>query len=81
MNLLKHFEDVTRVRRLKMVFYVLLVVTVVADIPIHREHAAFVWEMIPGFSALYGFLSCVLLIVVSKTLGHQWLMKKEDYYD
>ena len=37
---------------------------------------------LPGWSAVYGFGSCVLLIFVSKFLGHQGgLMRREDYYD
>jgi hypothetical protein len=37
--------------------------------------------MLPGFGSLYGLISCVLIIVVSKLLGKLWLMRREDYYD
>lgn len=39
------------------------------------------WSHIPGFFSLFGFLGCVLLIVVVKWLGRHWLERKEDYYD
>ncbi len=39
------------------------------------------WDRIPAFYALFGFVGCVLIIVVSKALGKAALQKKEDYYD
>jgi hypothetical protein len=45
-----------------------------------QSHAAFVWQELPVFSALYGFAGCILIIVVSKALGHHWIQKEEDYY-
>ena len=69
----------TRRRRL---FYLVLVLIVIADFLVFREHAEYLWDRLPGWSALYGFGSCVLLIFVSKFLGHQGgLMRREDYYD
>jgi hypothetical protein len=44
-------------------------------------HADFVWQEIPGFSAIYGFFGCIAIIVVSKALGQHWLQKEEGYYD
>ncbi len=41
----------------------------------------FFWENLPFFSALYGFIGCILIIFGSKALGHYWLQKKEDYYE
>lgn len=38
-------------------------------------------ETIPVFWTLFGFLGCVLLVVVSKTIGHSFVSKEEDYYD
>lgn len=39
------------------------------------------WDAIPAFYAIFGFMGCVLIIVVSKALGKAALQKKEDYYD
>ncbi len=39
------------------------------------------WDVIPGFYVIYGFVGCVLIIVVSKALGKGALQKREDYYD
>ena len=67
--------------RLKKLLYITLAVIVAADSLVPREHAVFFWDAIPGWSAIYGFISCVIIIVVSKFLGHRGLMKKENYYD
>jgi len=39
------------------------------------------WDSIPAFYAIYGFVGCVLIIVISKALGKGALQKPEDYYD
>jgi len=63
-------------------FSIALILTVAADFLVTREHGEFFWETLPGWGAFYGFLSCVLIIVVSKFLGHQCrLMRREDHYD
>ncbi len=66
------------------ILYVCLAVSIVAGLLLHsheQAHAAFVWQEIPVFSAIYGFIGCILIIVVSKALGHHWLQKEEDYYE
>lgn len=76
-----YLGDPQNAGRLKKLLYVTLAVVFIADFFVPREHAEFLWDKIPGWGALYGFISCVILIVVSKFIGHVWLMKKEDYYD
>lgn len=74
-------DDVHAIRRRRL-FYLVLALIVVADFLVSREHAEYLWERLPGWSAVYGFGSCVILIFVSKFLGHQGgLMRREDYYD
>jgi hypothetical protein len=45
------------------------------------DHAHFWFEDLPGWGSLYGFVSCVAIIVVSKVLGKLWLMRPENYYE
>jgi hypothetical protein len=67
---------------LKKIGYVLLFIVVVADFLVHRAHAIYIWDKTPGWGAFYGFISCIVIILVSKFLGHQGgIMKNEDYYD
>ena len=39
------------------------------------------WDSIPGWWAIYGFVGCSVIIVVSKWLGYAFLQKDEDFYD
>jgi hypothetical protein len=39
------------------------------------------WGTFPIFEAVFGFFGCLVIIFVSKALGHLFLQKKEDYYD
>jgi hypothetical protein len=69
-------------KQLKRLGYIALVLVVISDFFVHRGHAIYIWDKIPGWGAFYGFVSCVLIILVSKFIGHQGgVMKKEDYYD
>ena len=81
-RIVRFFGDSVYARPRRRLFYLVLVLIVAADFLVPREHVEFLWERLPGWSAVYGFLSCVILIFVSKFLGHQGgLMRREDYYD
>jgi len=45
----------------------------------HHAHTAI--EQVPGFWAVFGFLACVVIIIVSKWFGHAGIMTQEDYYE
>ena len=81
----KILEDPERFKRLKRVGIVSLIVFVVLEILVvnvlHLGHPHFDFEKLPAFGSLYGLISCVLIVVVSKLLGKMWLMRREDYYD
>ena len=44
------------------------------------RHAERSWEGWPGFYPIYGFVACVLLVLIAKEL-RKILMRDEDYYD
>jgi len=48
---------------------------------VSKEHAHTAVERIPGFWAVFGFVACVVIIIVSKWYGHLGIMTREDYYD
>ncbi len=81
MNLAQYVGKPEQIQRIKRACCATLGSLVVVDFFLYREHVAFLWDGIPGFSAFYGFISTVLIILVSKFVGHVWLMKPEDYYD
>ncbi len=45
------------------------------------KHPYFKWEQWPGFYAVYGFVACVLLVLVSKYILRPLVMRGEDYYE
>jgi len=65
--------------------YIFGAVLVIIDLLLYvfhlKHHATFFWDHIPGFSAIFGFIACVGLIIFSKGIGHAFLMKGEDFYD
>ncbi|MGH9324538.1 MAG: hypothetical protein ACRD21_20980 [Vicinamibacteria bacterium] len=66
-------------------FYGALAVIALAELLVPRlfpqDHAHFGFEDLPAFGSVYGLVSCVLIIKVSKLLGKLGLMRPEDYYD
>lgn len=81
----RNLEDPKRFKIIKKIFYISLGLIALIEIAVvylfHLGHGYFWFENLPAFGSIYGFISCVLIIVVSKLLGKKWLMKKEDYYD
>lgn len=67
--------------RWRLLIAVLLIVFI-ADFLVERHQSHNFWDAIPGWGAAFGFISCTLIIFVSKFIGHKGgIMKKEDYYD
>jgi len=33
------------------------------------------------WGSIYGLISCMAIIIISKFIGKVWLMRREDYYD
>ena len=59
-----------------------LAAIVLADFLVTRDHTEHFWDAIPGWGAVFGFVSCVAIIFVSKFIGHRGgIMRDEDYYD
>jgi len=65
----------------KALSYTILVLLVVTDLFVPREHPHFIGDFIPGFWAVFGFTSCAMIIVVSKWLGKKFLFRPENYYE
>jgi len=73
------FDDPKNVKRLRIGFFVALVLLLVAESFVEM-HGEFSVEHFYGFYAVYGFISYVLLIFVAKGL-RKIIMRKEEYYD
>lgn len=74
------FDNPKNLIKLKIISFIILAVSILAEFFIH-VHIYYPWDKIPGFYALFGFVTCTILIIISKLLGKFWLKKGEDYYD
>lgn len=56
-----------------------LVLLVVIDVLFVKHHdPVFTWHYVPGYMALIGFISCVVVAVLSKSLGKWFLQEPEE---
>jgi hypothetical protein len=71
--------DPKNIRRVRFVLYTLCTLSLAGELFVHR-HVDHPWEALPGFYALYGFVACVLLVLIAKEM-RKVIMRGEDYYD
>jgi hypothetical protein len=81
----KHiFDNPKNVKRLIRILFSICFVLFIMDFIIHRhlsfEEGEFSVEAWPGFYAVYGFVACVVLVLVAKQM-RKLLMRREDYYE
>lgn len=75
----KHiFDNPKNVKRILYVLYGCCVLLFALDFVIHR-HVMHDWENLWGFYPLYGFVGCVVLVLIAKWM-RTFLMRPEDYY-
>ena len=81
----RQLEDPVRFARIKRWVYVGLLVVALAEIVLPLVlgggHPHFSFESFPAWGSLYGLISCVAIIAISKLIGKAWLMRPEDHYD
>jgi Na+/phosphate symporter len=73
------FYKKTSIKKLWIGAIVILVLTVLAEIVI-ALHPNFEVEALFGFHALFGFVTCIVMVVFAKLLGFL-IKRKDDYYD
>jgi len=73
------FDNPKNVQRILYILYFCCAVLFILDFIIHR-HMVHPWEGLLGFYAVYGFVGCVVLVLVAKWM-RTFLMRDEDYYD
>ena len=73
--------EVFRSKTAKRIAYGALILLIVVDFIIPRHEVHFFGDNIRGFWSLFGFIACVLIIIISKWIGHLGLMQDESYYD
>ena len=73
------FDNPRNVTWLMRIFYAVCILLLVLDFVLYRK-VYMSWESVPIFYPLYGFVACVVLVVIAKQM-RLFLMRKEDYYD
>jgi hypothetical protein len=73
------FDKPENISKMLKVFYVVCALLVIADFIVHR-HIYHDWENIPAFYAIYGFIGCVVLVLIAREM-RKFLMRGENYYD
>ncbi len=77
---LRMFDKPENIKRLLIIFFIASTVVILIDLVYHR-HTVFAWEDYFGFYAVFGFVACVVLVIVSKYILRPLTMRKEEYYD
>jgi hypothetical protein len=71
-----------RLKAVKLVCIAVLVLLAAADILfVSNDKAHTAAEHFPAFWSIFGFVGCVLIIILSKWFGHLGIMTREDYYE
>jgi len=78
---MKYMNDSKKKRIMKKHLFCLgLLLLALLEIFIPRD-PYFWFDRLPGFYAVFGLASCLLIIIICKALGQHWLMVREDYYE
>ena len=80
MNIIKVIESLRR-KAVKKIAYIVLILIIVTDFFIPRHEIHFIGDGIPGFWSLFGFVACILIILISKWIGRLGIMQDENYYN
>ena len=80
MNINKVIETLRR-KAVKKIAYIALILIIVTDFFIPRHEIHFIGDQIPGFWSLFGFVACIMIILISKWIGHLGIVQDENYYN
>ncbi|MBU3917566.1 hypothetical protein KKA14_18695 [bacterium] len=69
------------IKKFRLILVLCIIITCILGFFFPNPRPHFWWQHIPVFDVIYGFFGCVFIILVSKWIGHKWLMKGENYYD
>ena len=79
-NSKKYWLDKPRnVKKLLIILYVVCALLLLTDVFYHK-HAIISLEESFGFYGIYGFVACVILVLIAKEM-RRLLGREEDYYE
>ncbi|MBW2688418.1 MAG: hypothetical protein JRC99_00630 [Deltaproteobacteria bacterium] len=74
------FDKPQNVKRVLYTLYACVVLLLAVDLFYHK-HGIFTWESSFAFYSVYGFVACVILVIIAKYVLRPLVMRKEDYYN
>ena len=75
------FDRPGNVRRLLVMFYCSVIFLLLIDFVVEKHHLTFRNQPWFGFYAFYGFVACVILVLIAKYGLRVLVERSEDYYD
>lgn len=72
------FDKPRNVQRVLWLLYGASAAALALELVVHR-HTEHPWEWVPGFYPAYGFVGCVVLVVVAKWM-RKLIIRPENYY-
>lgn len=79
------FDRKENVRKVILGLFIVCGVFVIIDLVFwftdFDKHPYLKWETWPGFYAVYGFVACVVLVLVSRYILRPVVMRDEDFYE
>lgn len=60
---------------------ILTLISLILEFTLLAGYDSHWWNHIPGFYIIWGFISCILIIYISKWIGYAFLFRDEQYYE
>ncbi len=60
---------------------ILTLISLILEFTLLSGYDSHWWNKIPGFYIIWGFISCILIIYISKWIGYAILFRDEQYYE
>jgi len=64
----------------KIIFFVVLGVLVLLNVPFVSHHPHFGLDRYPGFFAAFGLIVGLAMVIIMKKIVQPFIARKEDYY-
>jgi Na+/H+ antiporter NhaD/arsenite permease-like protein len=71
----EHVKD-----RATIIMTLVLLALVAVEFLVPHDHPRFPWHHVPGYAAMIGLFSCLIIVQLSKSLG-KWLLQRPERDD
>jgi len=71
----------TRTRAIAVLFFLGLAGLVVANVFVRPHEAEYVFDIYPGFWAVFGLIGGLAMVIIMKKIVQPMISRGDDYYD